>query len=200
MRLGILDRGHRPRQRAALRVLRLVGRTEPDPVAKVSLYRPELFGRAWMHFIEAVMRGDSEWSHGERELLGAFVSRLNSCPFCIGIHEGTTALLLGPQSGAERLDRWRENGFDPRIAATFELLEKMTLSPQALSSADIVPVRAAGVTDTAITDALYICFLFNVVNRLANALDFQWKTDADRMKLAAGLNRIGYHVPEFLLH
>lgn len=199
MRLRILDRGHRPRQRVALRMLRLVGRTEPDPVAKVSLYRPELFGRAWMHFIEAVMRGDSEWSHGERELLGLFVSRLNDCPFCIGIHEGTTTLLLGPDAGADRLDRWRANGFDPRIAATFELLEKVSLAPKSLSPADIARVRAAGVSDAAIADALHVCFLFNVVNRLANALDFQWQTDVDRMKLAAGLNRIRYHVPEFLL-
>ncbi len=199
MRLGILDHGHRLRQRLALRVMRLMGRTDPDPVAKASLYRPELFGRPWMHFVASTMRGPSEWSAGERELLAAFVSRLNDCPFCAGVHGGITSLLMGSDSGIERLDRWREGGFPPRIAAVFELLEKVTLTPDAVTAADITPVRAAGVSDAAIADALYVCFIFNTINRLANALDFRWETDADRMKLAASLNRIRYHVPEFLL-
>jgi hypothetical protein len=56
------------------------------------------------------------------------------------------------------------------------------------------------VSDEAIADALYVCFLFNTINRIANAMDFRWNSEADRMKLAAGLNRIGYHTPEFLLH
>jgi hypothetical protein len=30
-------------------------------------------------------------------------------------------------------------------------------------------------------------------------MDFSWHTDADRMKLARGLNRIRYHPPQFLL-
>jgi uncharacterized peroxidase-related enzyme len=128
------------------------------------------------------------------------VSRLNSCPFCSGVHRGTTTLLLGPESGVDRLENWREGGFDPRLTATFELLEKVTLSPGAVTAADVAAVRAAGVSDIAIADALYVCFLFNTINRIANAMDFRWNTDADRMKLAAGLNRIRYQTPEFLLH
>ena len=44
-------------------------------------YRPELFGTAYNHWIHALLRGDSGWSVGERELFGAFVSRSNQCPF-----------------------------------------------------------------------------------------------------------------------
>ena len=61
-------------------------------------------------------------------------------------------------------------------------------------------MRADGLSDDAITDAIYVCFLFATINRIANALDFDWETDADRLKLAAGLNRIRYHVPELMLH
>src|SRR5215470_8643284 len=88
MRLRMLDGGHRLRQRIALTIIRLASRTAPDPVAKVSLYRPELFGSRWLQLVESVMRGPSEWSEAERELLGAFVSRLNHRPFCVGIHTG----------------------------------------------------------------------------------------------------------------
>lgn len=199
MRLRILDAGHRLRQRLALKAIRLIGRTDPDPVAKISLYRPELFGRPWLRFSGPVMRGASEWSDGERELMAAFVSRLNSCPFCSGVHHGTTMLLLGAESGVDRLENWRKGGFDPRITATFELLEKVTLSPSTVTAADVAAVQEAGVSDTAIADALYVCFLFNTINRIANAMDFRWNTDVDRMRLAAGLNRIRYQTPEFLL-
>ena len=199
MRLGVLDRGHGPKQRLALRVMRLVGRTEPDPVAKTSLYRPELFGRPWLRFAHSVMRGPSDWSDAERELLAAFVSRLNECPFCVGVHEGTTTLLTGSSAAVEQLDGWRGGGLDPRLAATMSLLEQVTVRPTEVTHADVEAVRAAGVSDAAIVDALYVCFLFNTVNRLANAFDYRWKTDADRLKLAAGLNRIRYRVPGFLL-
>ena len=118
-RLRILDHGHRLRQTLALRAIRVLGRTEPDPVAKVSLYRPELFGRPWLHFAESIMRGPSEWTAGERELIAAFVSRLNSCPFCTGVNEGTSSLLLGPSSGVDQLAHWQEGRFEPRLAATF---------------------------------------------------------------------------------
>ncbi|HYJ70787.1 MAG TPA: hypothetical protein VEX15_24285 [Nocardioidaceae bacterium] len=199
MRLRILDRGHRLRQRLALRAIGLIGRTDADPVVKLSLYRPELFGRQFLRLGESVMRGPSDWSPGERELMGAFVSRLNDCRFCAGIHEGTTSLLLGPESGVENLSDWRERGFEPRVAATFGLLEKVTLSPDTVGPADIARVRAAGASEAAIADALYLCFLFNTINRIANAMDFSWHTDANRMKLAAGLNRIQYHTPRFML-
>jgi uncharacterized peroxidase-related enzyme len=199
MRLGVLEHGHKAKQRLALRVMRLAGRTDPDPVAKTSLYRPELFGRPWLRFAHSVMRGPSDWSAAERELLAAFVSRLNACPFCIGIHEATTTQLMRSTVAVEQLDHWPESNLDARMKATMELLEKVTLAPDRVGPADVEAVRAAGVSDGAIVDALYVCFLFNTVNRLANAFGYSWQSDADRVKLAAGLNRIRYRVPEFLL-
>lgn len=199
MRLRILDSGHRPIQRLALWALRLIGRTDPDPVAKLSLYRPELFGRPWLSLIGPVMRGSSAWSDGERELLAAFVSRLNTCRFCVGVHEKTAGLLLGDEVVHARLDGWRDGPLDSRLGAMFGLLEKVTLTPDEVGPADILRVRATGVSIDAIKDALYVAYVFNVVNRLANTLGFDWKTDADRVKLATQLNRIRYHVPAFLL-
>jgi len=58
----------------------LKGKPEPD-VARVLSYRPEIFGMPFSMCLEAVMRGPSEWSVGERELFAAFVSRKNQCPF-----------------------------------------------------------------------------------------------------------------------
>jgi uncharacterized peroxidase-related enzyme len=197
MRLGILDRGHGPRQRLLLRVMRLVGRTEPDPVAKVCLYRPEFFGRPWLHWAAQLMRSPSEWTAGEREVFAVFVSQLNDCPFCSGVHAGIAD--RRDVGISDPLGQWRQGAVEARMAATFGLLEKVTLKPDAVGPEDITRVRAAGVPDSAILDALYVCYFFNAINRIANAFDFGWDTDADRRKLAEGLDRIGYHVPEFFL-
>ncbi len=198
MRLDVLDSGQRLRARIALRFMRLVGRIEPDPVAKMTLYRPAMFGRPWARLMRPVMRGPSEWSDGERELIAAHVSRLNACRFCAGVHTGTASMPSEP-AAVELLDGWRQGEGDERLAATFALLERVTLMPGDVGPADVARVRAAGVSAAAVADALYICFMFNTVNRLASAFGFDWETDADRLRLAAMLNRSRYRVPGYFL-
>ena len=200
MRLKILHHGHNLRNRLAIRIMGTVAGGEPDDVIKTSLYRPEFFGRPWIELLRSVMRGPSEWTAGERELFAAFTSRLNACHFCVGIHVRTTSLTLDRTISIERLEDWRNAGFEPYIVATLELLEKITRAPQDVSPADIAKVRVAGVSDSAIVDALHVCFVFNLVNRLADALDYDYGSESDALKTATILNRIGYRLPEFLLH
>jgi uncharacterized peroxidase-related enzyme len=199
MRLEILHNGHNLRNRLALRVMRLVAGTEPDDVIKTSLYRPEFFGRAWINLLHAVMRGPSDWTPGERELFAAFTSRLNTCHFCLAVHIRITGIALDPTITTERLDNWRNAGFAPHIVATLNVLEKMTLTPDTLTSDDIANMRAKGVSDNAIVDAMHVCFIFNLVNRLANALDYDYGTEADVLKAATILHRVQYNLPGFLL-
>ena len=81
MRLQHVETGHRLPQRVILRAMRLAARMEPPDVLKTSLYRPEFFGKHYSEILHRVMRGESEWTVGERELFAAFISRLNQCPF-----------------------------------------------------------------------------------------------------------------------
>jgi hypothetical protein len=81
MRLKQVERGHRLPQKLLLGVIRMMtGRRAPD-IIRTLFYRPELFGTHFRSCLQAVMRGPSEWSVGERELFAAFVSRKNQCPF-----------------------------------------------------------------------------------------------------------------------
>jgi hypothetical protein len=50
-------------------------------VVKTLLYRPELWGKPMAGWTQAALRGDSQWSVGERELFAAFTSKLNQCVF-----------------------------------------------------------------------------------------------------------------------
>jgi hypothetical protein len=81
MRLDTVERGHRLAQKAKLGLIRLMTRRRAPDIVRTLLYRPEFFGRAASAWTQAVMRGPSHWSVGERELFAAFTSRLNRCAF-----------------------------------------------------------------------------------------------------------------------
>jgi alkylhydroperoxidase family enzyme len=48
----------------------------------------------------------------------------------------------------------------------------VTLAPAEVAAADADAVRAAGVCDEAIEDALAVCACFNLIDRVADALGF----------------------------
>lgn len=70
------------------------------------------------------------------------------------------------------MDDWRSAPLRPELTATLVFLEKMTLRPDELSAADVDAVRAAGVSDRALRDAVRVCALFNMIVRLADS--FGW--------------------------
>lgn len=52
----------------------------PD-VVRTLIHRPQFFGKGYNAWIQAVMRGPSKWTVGERELFASFTSRYNACVF-----------------------------------------------------------------------------------------------------------------------
>src|SRR5215472_17682464 len=46
-----------------------------------------------IRFHEALLRGPSPFTEGERELIAAYVSGLNHCRYCHGVHSATAELL-----------------------------------------------------------------------------------------------------------
>jgi hypothetical protein len=81
IRLSVVDHGHAPAEAAMLDEIRARTGREPLGVVKTLLYRPELFGGPFSEELDRVMRGPSEWSAGERELIAGFASHLNQCLF-----------------------------------------------------------------------------------------------------------------------
>ncbi len=117
LRLASLESGHAAPKRLLIRAVERIGGVRFDDVARVSLFRPGFFGRSWLRFTRSLLRGPSDWTPGERELLAAFVSRRNECPFCVGVHTATAALGLARPVDVAMLDGWREGTFDARIRA-----------------------------------------------------------------------------------
>ena len=67
---------------------------------------------------------------------------------------------------------WRTAPVEPGLRATLGLLEKVTLRPAEVGPADVAEVRAAGVSDEALEDALAVCACFNLIDRLADVFGF----------------------------
>ena len=81
MRVPAVEHRHRLAEKLKLMLIRLLSRRRVPDVVKTLMYRPELWGGPMSAWTQAVMRGPSEWSVGERELFAAFTSRLNQCVF-----------------------------------------------------------------------------------------------------------------------
>ena len=70
------------------------------------------------------------------------------------------------------LDDWRTAPIDEKVRATLGFLEKLTLSPNDVGPEDAALPRRAGVSEAALRGAVYVCALFNLIDRVSDALDF----------------------------
>ena len=62
---------------------------------------------------------------------------------------------------------------DERLRATLFFLEKLTLCPEDVDVADVDAVIEAGVSPDALRDAIEVAAAFNVIDRIADTLDFE---------------------------
>lgn len=93
----------------------------------------------------------------------------------------------------EVLDDWRTAPVGEGLRATLGLLDELTLRPQDLQPEHVAAVRAAGVSRSAIIDAIHVCAQFNVIDRVADSLGFDVPSEEQferRSQLSAGLCRL----------
>jgi uncharacterized peroxidase-related enzyme len=170
MRLEILDRGHRLRTKAIMALIRVfTGHPVVDAV-KLALYRPDFYrGGPLTH---EAMRGQSDWSIGDRELMAAYVSKANECPFCVSAHSATATIWYGDNTTvAATLTDLETAPISEPLRATLRVLGKLTRE-QSIDPDDIRAALAAAVSPQQIKDALAVCLAFNITDRLANAFGF----------------------------
>lgn len=74
------------------------------------------------------------------------------------------------------LDDFESAPIDPKLKATLRFLRKMTLEPRNLTPEDARSVLRTGVDKEALSQAIHVAYLFNIYDRLADAM--------------------GWHVPE----
>jgi hypothetical protein len=82
MRLPILDGGHfNMRARIMMTLMHFMSRHRAPDVVKLHYFRYDTVGKRMGANFQTAMRGPSEWSVFEREIMAAYVSKLNECVF-----------------------------------------------------------------------------------------------------------------------
>jgi uncharacterized peroxidase-related enzyme len=139
------------------------GATVPD-ILKMS---PEA-GKPLLEMHEAIMRAPSPLSPGERELIAAYVSGINGCQYCHGVHAETAKAYEDiPAAAVDRMmDDLEGAGFSDRVKPLLRFARKLTESPAAVTDQDTREVLDAGWQEKALHDAILVISCFNFMNRL----------------------------------
>ena len=144
MRLDILNHGYGPGTKLLFAMIRLFSRHPVPDAAKLVFYRPDFYGARAKEFTHEAMRGTSAWSIGDRELMAAYVSKVNESAFCIGAHTATAeqAYQDRPRVAAVLADL-ESAPIDPPLRATLQMLGKLTQEGK-VAADDMREVLSAG--------------------------------------------------------
>ena len=87
---------------------------------------------------------------------------------------------------------YRTAPIDEKLRAMLGFLETFTQRPDELTTADVRAVLATGVSREAMRDAMYVAFLFNTYDRLADTLGWELPEDGYYAKAGKFLLKKGY--------
>jgi uncharacterized peroxidase-related enzyme len=192
MRLPEVERGDGLRSRMLIRVISMaLGARLPD-AARVAFYHKGFVGTVLGAWTQAAMRGPSEWSVAERELMAAMVATWNSCPFCVGAHRAIAVHGMDKAVADAALADYHTAPISEPLRAALAMLEIMTLRPDEMRGEQVRAALAAGATRRQLEDAAAVAAVFNIVTRYANALGFAIPTDAEFDKAAGMMLKRGY--------
>jgi len=192
MRLGILNHGYSLGTKLLFGMIRLFSRQPVPDAARLTFYRPDFYGNYSKALTHEAMRGPSEWSVAERELMAACISQTNDCPFCIGAHTATASQASGNETMvAAALADLESAPIEDGLRATLRMLGKLSRDGR-LATEDVRALLGAGVSRQQVEDALAVAYAFNVTNRLANAFGFELMSPEGYQSGAKYLLRRGY--------
>ena len=134
-------------------------------------FRPET-AEPLNQLADVLLRGPSTLERGERELIAAYVSRLNSCHFCHTSHATFAALQL--DGGWDVIDAVVADldtaPVTPKLRALLRIAAKVQQSGREVTDADVAAARAEDATDVEIHDTVLIAAAFCMFNRYVDGL------------------------------
>src|SRR5450759_3055088 len=127
MRLEILNSGYMFGTKVLFAFIQLASRQPVPDAAKLVFYRADFYGDVMKKITHLAMRGPSAWSVGDRELMAAFVSKINACAFCIEAHTATAARAYQDEAKVSAvLSDLETASIEEPLRATLRLLGKLT--------------------------------------------------------------------------
>jgi uncharacterized peroxidase-related enzyme len=145
--------------------------SEDPGIRGLFLFRPETAGPL-SDLAEVLLRAPNSLTPGERELIAAYVSTLNSCKYCSSSHAAAAAAQL--PGGDELVDQVRADPSAAPISAKLRALLAIAAAVQQggsrVSAEDVAAARAQGATDVEIHDTVLIAAAFCMYNRYVDGL------------------------------
>jgi len=123
---------------------------------------------------ELILRGPSDLTAGERELIGTYVSAKNSCTYCYGGHAAAAAAFGIDPALVESMVADLDTAPVPeKLKPVLRFAAKLTTQPSRLVQADADAVFAAGWSERALQDVIFTCAWFNFMNRIVDGHGIQ---------------------------
>jgi uncharacterized peroxidase-related enzyme len=126
-------------------------------------------------YLDKLMRGpDGELPPVERELMALIASVENRCEVCILSHGGALKKYgMDPHLVDTLCLAWRRAELTPRQHALAEFASKLTVHVADVDATLIGRLRAAGLSEAEILEAVQVVAIYNSNNRINNALGMQ---------------------------
>jgi uncharacterized peroxidase-related enzyme len=121
---------------------------------------------------EALLRGPSSLTSGERETIAAFVSAGNECRFCRESHAAAARAHLGEQKNLvdQVISDAEGSPSTPKMKALLAIADKVRRDGRLVQPSDIERARDEGADDKAIHDTVLIAAAFCMFNRYVDGL------------------------------
>jgi len=130
---------------------------------------------------EVLMRSENSLSHGERELIGTYVSSLNECFFCTHAHGGVAQHYL--QCDTSFIDGVKKDYQSTTLSEKMKSLLSIAASVQkggkSVTSKQIENAKSIGITDMEIHDTVLIASMFCMFNLYVDGLNTWAPQDTD---------------------
>src|SRR6516225_723244 len=156
MRLREIERGDGFTNRLLIGFISIASRMRLPDAARVAFYHKSFFSTPMGVWTQAAMRGPSQWSVGERELMAAMVAKWNSCAFCVGAHGAVAAKTMERPLVNAVLADFRSAPVSEALKGALAFLEIMTLRPMELTAEHAKTALRSDVTVGALRDAMAV--------------------------------------------
>jgi uncharacterized peroxidase-related enzyme len=143
---------------------------------------------------QLLLRGPSDLTEGERELIATVVSHGNQCTFCATAHTAAADILLGESTTASKVKEDISTApVSDKMKALLTIAAQVRESGRSVTETAIQKARQAGASDIEIHDTVLIAALFCLYNRYVDGLSTVTPTDpAFYRGLAERLKNHGY--------
>lgn len=164
----------------------------PDGASLVDVYKahPPVAAAA-LALNDAVMRQPAPFSPAEREAIAAYVSSINSCQYCTGLHSNAAVKLGMNEEAVAGIGERPEAPDDPRLRPVLAYVAKLTTAPATVEKADVEAMLSAGWSEDAVSYSAYVAGVYAFMNRVVDGHGIR----ADDAAIEAGgtrLAEIGY--------